>query len=136
MRNRTAKPPVFVASTRLGASLYLAFTSNEVPRKIWAPFARRLIHTLADAILSLHQEDDKLEYFHVVDIRGTLRLPDLDEIGLTRHWLNAIHPSYERYLKVGRRIELQKVHKLLYEPEDQRSVASSSDCRSATHRAL
>lgn len=92
--------------------------ANEVPTEMWAPLARLLIDKLAKAILSLQQGSDKIENFHVVDTRGMLKPPDIDEIGPTRHWLNEIHPSYEGYLKVSRRIELQKLYKLLYQSDD------------------
>jgi hypothetical protein len=108
-----SKPSSKAAMSRRGS-----IHANKVPTAMWAPLARLLIDKLAKAILSLQQGSDKIENFHVVDTRDTLKPPDIDEIGPTRHWLNEIHPSYERYLKVGRRIELQKLYKLLYQSDD------------------
>jgi len=108
------EPARFIGYPLLGPWLYPAFTNNDVPREMWLPLARLLIDELAGAILSLQKGTKKISNFHVVDTRGTLTPPDIDDIGPSTHWLNEIHPNHDGYSLIGRKIEMQKLYQLLY----------------------
>ena len=108
------EPARFIGFPVLGPWLYKAFVDNDVPRDMWLSLARTLIDALADAIISLQKGTAKIPNFHVVDTRGTLTLPGMNDIGPTTHWLNEIHPNHDGYAKIGRKIEKGKLYKLLY----------------------
>jgi hypothetical protein len=105
-RNEAAR---FVGFPLLGPWLYRAFLDKQVPRATWVPLARRLIDQLAGAILSLRRGPDEIANFRVVDTRGTLTPPDIEDMAPTTHRLNEIHPNHEGCSKIGRKMEQQKL---------------------------
>jgi len=108
------EPARFVSFPLLGPWLYKAFTENEVPMEQWLPLARYLIDALAQAIESLQKGNNRITNFHVVDTRGTLTPPRINDIGPTTHWLNEIHPNHDGYSILGKKIEREKLYGLLY----------------------
>lgn len=108
------EPARFIGFPLLGPWLYEAFSDREVPEDQWIPLANHLIDQLAGTIMKLQQGPAPIDNFHVVDTRGTLKQPDIDDVGPTTHWLNEIHPNHDGYKELGKTMEREKLYELLY----------------------
>jgi hypothetical protein len=97
-------PTRFFSVPMLGPWLYNAVINAEIPRKDWIKLSKYLIDQLAKGILAL-ESDNKLNNFHVVDTRKTMRMAALGTTGDNGDWLNEIHPNSDGYKKVARVIE-------------------------------
>jgi len=108
------EPARFIGFPLQGPWLFKSFTSRKVPTEHWIPLANHLMGQLAETIIGLTSGPDRIANFHVVDTRGTLTQPRLDEIGPTTHWLNEIHPNHDGHSLLARKLEREKLYALLY----------------------
>lgn len=108
------EPARFIGFPLGGPWLFKAFETRKVPDDQWIPLADYLIDRLAKTINGLQTSRNGIDNFHVVDTRGTLTRPKVDEYGSTTHWLNEIHPNHDGYKELGRKIEREKLYKLIY----------------------
>jgi hypothetical protein len=97
-------PARFLTVPLLGPWLYPAMKDAEVPEADWPALSDYLLGRLGDAILELQDGPDPLPNFHVVNTRDTLRRAAAGHTGDSNDWLNEIHPNYEGYKKLAKKI--------------------------------
>lgn len=108
------EPARFIGFPVQGPWLFKGFNTRKVPEAHWVPLANLLIDRLAGTLISLQSGPNPLANFHVVDTRGTLTPPRLDDVGPTTHWLNEIHPNHDGHSLLARKLERDKLYELLY----------------------
>jgi len=105
-------PARFLFVPLLGPWLYKALTETGVPERDWVAVSDYLAKRLADAIVALQKGPGRLPNFHVVDTLGTLTRARPGSIGESGDWMNEIHPDFDGYAKLARKLD-EKVASLL-----------------------
>jgi hypothetical protein len=97
-------PARFFSVGILGPWLYSAMTEAQVPEQDWQALSDYLLNVLGDTILGLTQGPNALPNFHVLETRGVLKRAKPNTTGASRDWLNEIHPDFDGYKKLARKM--------------------------------